>query len=216
MMTLAEVEAAGGYSIVYADPPWGYAQGGRGSTEKHYPTMGLADIQALPISRLVLNAGGGGVLFMWATWPFLPAALDTIAAWGFEFKTCGFVWVKYHEGSGKRCVGGGFWTRANTEFCLIGVRGDYPRRIDKAVRQLIESEPEELLLAPRGEHSAKPATARDRIVQLMGDLPRIELFARERAEGWDAWGNDPVLDGSDVDFTVGARRDKSLSTPYRP
>jgi site-specific DNA-methyltransferase (adenine-specific) len=116
----------------------------------------------------------------------LPEALQVIGAWGYKFKTCAFCWVKYREPSGKKHVGGGFWTRANTEFCLIGVRGkNHPKRLDesKGVRQLIEDWPEipeEILEAPLQEHSAKPSEARERIVKLMGDLPRIELFARER------------------------------------
>lgn len=186
--TLDEVEAAGGFPIIYADPAWSYAQGGRGSTDGHYPTMSVKEIQALPVKRL---ASPNAVLFLWGTWPQLPVVLETMSAWGFEYKTVAFVWVKHHEGSGKRCVGGGFWTRANTEFCLIGVRGkEHPTRINKSIRQLVETGPDEILQAPRGEHSAKPAEARDRIVELMGDVPRIELFARERTTGWECWGNE--------------------------
>lgn len=176
----------GGYKVVLADPPWSYVQGGRGSTDAHYETMSIEDIKALPIGRL---ASKDAVLFLWGTWPQLPDVLATMEAWGFKYKTCGFVWTKHHEGSGKECVGGGFWTRANSEFCLIGVRGDHPKRIDKAVRQLVQ--------APRGEHSAKPAEVRDRIYQLMGELPMIELFARDRDPRYDAWG-DQVPGGSDV------------------
>lgn len=195
MVSLEDIEGAGGYQIVYADPAWAYDNGGRGAAENHYPTMSIAEIQALPVRRL---AAKDSVLFLWGTWPHLPDVLLTIEKWGFEFKTNAFDWIKYHEESGKRCFGGGFWTRANTEFCLIGVRGDAPRRQNAAIRQLIETGPEDVLLAPRQEHSAKPKEARDRIVALMGDLPRIELFARERAEGWDAWGNDPALGEPDV------------------
>lgn len=185
--TLEEVEAAGGYSVVLADPPWSYVQGGRGSTDAHYETMSLDAIKALPVGRL---ASKDAVLFLWGTWPQLPDVLAVMSAWGFSFKTCAFVWVKHHEGSGKECVGGGFWTRANSEFCLIGVRGKHPKRIDATVRQLIQ--------APRGKHSAKPAETRDRIFKLMGEIPAIELFARDRDERFDAWGNDPALGGSDV------------------
>ncbi len=189
------------FKIIYADPAWSYNQGGRGSTEDHYEGMSIAEIQALPVSDI---ADDDAVLFLWVTWPFLAEGLATIRAWGFEYKTCAFVWVKHHEKSGKKCVGGGFWTRANTEFCLIGVRGKkHPRRIDKSVRQLIETEPEEFVLeAPRGRHSAKPKEARARIVQLMGDVPRVELFARERIEGWHAWGDDSALGDSDIDLVV--------------
>lgn len=192
MMTLEQVEAAGGYAIIYADPPWGYDNGGRGAAENHYDTMSADAIEKLPIRRL---ASDGACLFMWATWPFLQEAMILGSAWSFTYKTCAFVWVKHHEKSGKKCVGGGFWTRANTEFCLLFTRGKCPRRVDATVRQLIESE--EVLQAPRSKHSAKPREARYRIEKLMGDSPRIELFARERAEGWDAWGEE-APGGSDV------------------
>ncbi len=197
MITLDEAEAAGGYSIIYADVPWQYTQGGRGSARNHYREMPLDLVRALPVSRL---ASKDAVLFAWATWPKLAEAQLVIESWGFEYKTCGFVWVKRHEVSGKACVGGGWWTRANTEFCLVGVRGNYPRRVDASVRQLVEEHDTEVLDAPRGRHSAKPHAVRDRIAQLMGDLPRIELFARDRADGWDAWGDDPAIGEPDVDL----------------
>lgn len=197
-MTVDEVVAAGGYRLVYADPAWQYAQRGvNGAAERHYSTMTLADICALPVGVIAPNA----VLFMWVTWPSIlvevPRVLD---AWGFKYKTCGFLWVKHRVPSGKRHVGTGFWTRANSEVCIVATRGDYPRRVDAGVRQVVEewAEEPETIDAPLGEHSAKPAEVRDRIVQLMGDVPRIELFARERAAGWDAWGDDPRLGEPDV------------------
>jgi site-specific DNA-methyltransferase (adenine-specific) len=187
------------YAVVYADPPWGYDQGGRGSTEKHYSTMSLVQIAALSVKTI---AADDAVLFLWVTGPFLEEAFSIMKAWGFTSKTIAFTWVKYHEGSGKRCVGGGFWTRANVELCLLGVRGKAPRRVNKAVRQLMESGPvpimgDDVLLAPRGKHSAKPEEARERIVELMGDISRIELFARGKGgkeQGWDQWGNECECD----------------------
>ena len=196
--TVQQVEELGGYELVAADPAWEYEQKGRGAAENHYSTMTVKDVQALPVPRI---AAKNAVLFLWGTWPQLPVVLATMNSWGFVFKTCAFVWVKYHDPSGKRCVGGGMWTRANTEFCLLGVRGDPPRRVSKAVRQLIETDEEDkLLLAPRQEHSAKPPEARERMVELMGDIPRIELFARgPHIPGWDQWGNECE---SDIDLTV--------------
>lgn len=192
--------------LIYGDPPWLYSQGGRGSTDGKYVGMSVDEIHDLPVHRL---AARDAVLFLWGTWPFLPVVLATFPAWGFEYKTCAFLWVKYRSSVDVKHVGGGFWTRANTEFCLIGVRGkNHPKRINKAIRQLIETSdedktlytPDEALLAPLGEHSAKPPEARQRIVELMGDLPRIELFARERAPGWHVWGDDPALGEPDVDL----------------
>ncbi len=204
-VSVAEIEAAGGFPLIYADCPWEYNQGGRGSIDGKYEGMSIDEICALPVARL---ASQNAVLFTWGTWPHLPAMMRSIDAWGFTFKTCAFVWLKYREPSKRLHVGGGFWTRSNVELCFLGVRGKkHPKRLDtsKGIRQVIETEwgaPEEILEAPLGEHSAKPAEARNRIVQLMGDLPRIELFARERVEGWECWGDDQRLGGSDVDMSV--------------
>jgi N6-adenosine-specific RNA methylase IME4 len=223
-VTLEDVEARGGYQIIYADPAWSYRNGGRGATDSHYGTTSLVDIAALPVRRV---AARDAVLFIWVTWPFLRDSFAVIDAWGFEYLTCAFVWVKYHEESGKRCVGGGFWTRANTEFCLLCTRGKSPpRRVDKGVRQLIETGPEELvslpddvLLAPRQEHSAKPSEARKRIKRLMGGGPSaIELFARCKgddglvipggrvADGFDQWGNE-----CDADVYMGVDGEEVLA-----
>jgi N6-adenosine-specific RNA methylase IME4 len=182
---------AGPYSLIYADPPWRYrATKLRGCAEEHYPTMKTADIAALPVAAL---AADPCVLFMWGTWPNLPDALQVISGWGFEYKTVGFVWVKTPRRRAqwqiefslntepKTFLGLGFYTRGNSEFCLIGIRGK-PKRINASVRQLI--------FAPLTRHSAKPPETRDRIVQLCGDLPRVELFARNATPGWDVWGNE--------------------------
>lgn len=199
--TLDEISAAGGYQIIYADPPWSYNQRGRGAAENHYETMSIDDLKQLPIERL---AAENAVLFLWATMPLLPEALDLGRAWGFAYKTCAFTWIKYYEPSGKPAIGGGMWTRANAELCLLFVRGEPPRRVSAAVRQLVETEEgcdhASVLRAPRGSHSAKPVEVRRRIDALMGEGPsRVELFARERADGWDAWGAE-VPGGSDFEM----------------
>lgn len=169
------------YNILYADPPWSYkawnAKKGHKSAAAHYPTMSLPEICTLPIQTMAAN---DCVLFLWATYPNLPQALQVMATWGFNYKTVAFTWVKTYK-SGKPVIGLGYWTRANAEICLIGVKGRL-RRKNNSVSQII--------LAPQREHSRKPDEARERIVQLMGDLPRIELFARQQYEGWDVWGNE--------------------------
>jgi site-specific DNA-methyltransferase (adenine-specific) len=124
---------------------------------------------------------------MWATFPNLLDCLKVIKAWRFRYTSCGFVWVKENPKSPGYHVGLGYWTRANAELCLIATRG-HPKRISKSVRQLV--------ISPLERHSKKPGCVRERIVELIGDVPRIELFARERAEGWDALGNE--LDGRDI------------------
>lgn len=119
------------------------------------------------------------------TMPCLQEGLLLLEAWGFSYKTVAFVWVKQNRRADSLFMGLGSWTRSNAELCLLAVRGR-PRRRDAGVRQII--------LSHVGEHSRKPEAARERILQLMGDVPRIELFARERAEGWDVWGNEVESD----------------------
>lgn len=167
------------YSVIYADPPWRYADRGcNGNAESHYPTMHISDIKALPVQEI---ADKDCVLFLWATYPMLQEAMDVIKTWGFKYKTIGFQWVKQNRSGNGFFFGLGRWTRGNTEPCLIATKGN-PKRISNAVSQLIVS--------PIKRHSAKPDEARQKIVELMGELPRIELFARERPDGWDVWGNE--------------------------
>ena len=201
MHSIEEVEALGGYKVIYADPNWSYRNGGRGAAKNHYETSDVSNLARLPVSRL---GARDSVLFMWGTWPNLPVCLVTMAAWNYHYKTLGFLWVKTNTKAGTPFWGGGFWTRANSEFCLLGVRGDI-RRVDAGVHQLVETweEQEDLVLrAPAGEHSAKPPEVRQRIGKLMGDQPSIELFARcplgqRVADGWDQWG-----DGCDSDINM--------------
>lgn len=171
----------GGFAIIYADPAWSYDDkchaGKRGAGYK-YAVTDTASMSALPVAQI---AAKDSVLFMWATMPMLPDALTLMQAWGFQYKTVAFVWVKKNKKSGTDFFGMGNWTRANAELLLIGVRGK-PKRINKSVRQIER--------ATILRHSEKPAVFRERIVQLMGDLPRVELFARAKAEGWEAWGNE--------------------------
>lgn len=174
------------YSIIYADPPWAYrtySKKGQGrSAESHYPTMSIEDIKALPVGEL---AAKDCALFLWITFPCLYEALEVLEAWGFSYKTVAFVWVKQNRKNDDLFTGMGYWTRANAEICILATKG-HPRRVSAGVRQVILSHVE--------EHSKKPDEARDRIVQLIGDLPRIELFARQSPEGWDVWGNEVESD----------------------
>ena len=167
------------YSIIYADPPWSYNDK-LGNSPKMggitYPTMSLAEIKAMPIASLAEKDAG---LFIWATMPLLREALEVIDAWGFKYTTCAFTWVKQNPSGEGIYSGLGHWTNSNAELCLFAKRGA-PKRQAKNIKQIV--------MSPRGRHSAKPAEVRDRIVALLGDMPRIELFARETAEGWDSWG----------------------------
>lgn len=166
------------YSVIYADPPWSYGDQclHRGGAERHYPTLSPEDLRRLPVRRI---SRPDSLCFMWVTGPQMDVGLSVLRAWGFAFKTTAFTWIKRHD-SGKLAWGMGGWTRANPEFVLLGVRGKLHRQ-SAGVHSVIE--------AVRRAHSTKPPEVRDRIVDLVGDVPRIELFARARAPGWDAWGN---------------------------
>lgn len=180
------------YNIILADPPWSFTVWGKTkrsprSDERHYRTMQLSDICALPVADL---AAKDCTLFMWATWPNMAEALEVIRAWGFTYKTAGFVWVKQLRSGFGLHMGLGYYTRANTEPCLLATRGN-PKRINAAVRQTV--------IAPLREHSRKPDEVHHKIVDLMGDLPRVELFARRPFPGWDVWGNEVE---SDIELAI--------------
>lgn len=185
----------GGYQIVYADPPWAYNDAGcRGAAQKEYSTMDTRSIGEIPVGSI---CAPDAVMFIWATYPKIEDLFPLLAAWGFTYKSIAFQWVKtrgeHPDGSLKTFMGLGRWTRGNTEPCFLAVRGK-PHRVSAGVRQLITTLEEDLIVAPVGRHSAKPSETRDRIVTLMGDLPRIELFARTRTPGWDVWGNEVESD----------------------
>ena len=170
----------GPYNIIYADPPWSYDDeanaGNRGACHK-YPVMGNKAICDLPVKDI---AAKDAVLFMWATMPKLKESFEVIEAWGFTYKTNAFTWVKKYR-NGRWFLGMGRWTRSNAELCLLATKGK-PSRIGKNICSVIDW--------PVMEHSRKPEEIRERIVSLCGDLPRIELFSRESANGWDCWGKD--------------------------
>jgi len=175
------------YNIIYADPPWHFGgggvfqDGGRSirKTSDQYKLTKTIDLMALPVSGI---AADDALLFMWTTDQHLPDALKLFEAWGFRYSTVAFYWIKRYE-SGSLCSNVGCWTMKNCEMVLLGIKGK-PLRFKKArnVKQLVE--------AVRRKHSQKPQEVRDRIVELLGDLPRVELFAREYTPGWDVWGNE--------------------------
>ena len=183
------------YDIIYADPPWRYQDKTcEGACAKHYNTMSVDEICALPVANL---AAKDCTLFMWVTYPQMQEALKVISAWGFKYKTIAFQWIKLNRNVKlnnftiatvqdilhKSCFFGlGRWTRGNTECCLLATKGK-PHRENNAVSQLI--------FAPLTKHSSKPPEARDRIKTLLGGgMTSIELFAREQVEGWDCWGDE--------------------------
>ena len=170
------------YSVILADPPWQYkvySKKGLGrSAESHYPTMNIEDIKALPVADI---AEKDCALFLWVTFPCLLEGFEVIRAWGFTYKTVAFVWVKQNKKSDSLFWGMGYWTRSNVELCILATKGS-PKRVDAGVHQVVVSHIE--------EHSRKPGEVHERIRRLMGDVPKIELFARRKAEGFDVWGSE--------------------------
>lgn len=174
------------FAVIYADPPWSFdvysGKGKERSAERHYDTMTLDEIRSLAVGRL---AAEDCVLMLWAVWPELPGALDVIEAWGFEYKTCGLIYLKTNPRAGGLATGMGYWSRANTEPCLLATRGS-PQRLAADVKQVIE--------APRGDHSEKPEEAARRIERLLPG-PYLELFSRRERPGWTVCGNEILTSG---------------------
>jgi N6-adenosine-specific RNA methylase IME4 len=176
--------AGADFQLIASDCPWRYkdtaSAGERGAVFK-YPVLSLEDIAALPVRQI---AAKDCVLACWTTGPFLVdgSCERVIRAWGFTPKTMAFTWVKKTK-HGKWFWGMGRWTRSNPEYCVLATRGN-PKRVSAGVHSVLDS--------PIGEHSAKPPEYRDRLVQLCGDVARLEMFARGDVEdGWDRWGNSP-------------------------
>lgn len=194
--------ARSNYDVLYADPPWRYGMrkwgkdtvmGSRGENKWcNYDTMTMDDMKALPVNELGASTS---LMFMWATFPCMPEALTLMAAWGYQYKTVAFVWVKTAIGAQPDQMvmvaqdalqlfwGMGKYTRANAEVVLLGTKGENTKLI---ARHDVHS----VIFAPVGGHSEKPHEARRRIEQLCGDVRRLELFARDRVPGWQAWGNE--------------------------
>ena len=167
------------YQIIYADPPWSYNGGMMNSSvTDHYSVMNINDICNLPVKNI---ANDSCILFMWVTLPKLNQFMSVINSWGFEYKSTAFVWCKKNKISDSFFLGLGRWTRANPEICVLATKGSI-KRLSKSVRQL--------QVFPIGSHSKKPEQFKNLIIELVGDLPRIELFARQKTEGWDAWVNE--------------------------
>ena len=175
------------YNIIYADPPWMYKDKRKGKkisggATNHYKTMNIRDIEKMG-NIIEKISDKDCMLFMWATFPNLIEALKTIKAWGFTYKTLGFSWVKTNKKDGKPFFGIGYYTKSNCEVCLLATKG---KPSNLKISNYISS----CIISERREHSRKPDEARQRIEQLVGQVPKIELFARQEVEGWDCWGNE--------------------------
>jgi N6-adenosine-specific RNA methylase IME4 len=179
------------YGVILADPPWTfktYSQKGQGkSPQKHYDCMSIDDICALPVRDITAD---DCALFLWCTWPCIFQAQKVIEAWGFKYSGLAWEWIKYNEKTGKYSFGGGYGTRKNLEPCLLARRGK-PQLQSRSVRDFI--------MSPRREHSRKPDEQYTRI-ETMYAGPYMELFARQKWRGWDAWGNQ--VDKFETDIAI--------------
>jgi N6-adenosine-specific RNA methylase IME4 len=178
------------FSVIYADPPWPWKTFGplgriRSCADHHYGLAEITEIAALPVAALAMP---DTALLMWGTWPRLPDVLDVIAAWGFQYKTVAFVWIK-ETSTGSLHTGMGYYTRSNSEFCLLATKGQ-PERVAEDVHQVVS--------APVGEHSAKPEEVRRRIERLFPG-PYLELYGRKPVPGWTVWGNEvpPITEAAE-------------------
>lgn len=171
------------YKIIYADPPWQYKVWSKesrrnGTASSHYNVLNKNKIQDFPIQNI---CDKDCVLLLWVTAPMLEDGIELIKKWGFEFKTIGFTWIKQNKKSDSLFMGMGYYTRANAELCLLATKGKPLKRISHSIHQVV--------ISRIREHSRKPDEVRQRIVELFGDVPRIELFSRQKFDGWDCWGN---------------------------
>lgn len=171
----------GPFDVIVADPPWAYNErngGGQLGASGHYRLMTTPDICALPVAQI---AAPRAMLFLWATWPRLGDALAVIEAWGFEYLTIAFDWVKTNPDGHGIFHGIGYYSKSNTEPCLLARRG-------KAMKPAVD-DVSSVIISPRREHSRKPEAARTRISRMYPTARKVELFCRESADGWETWGN---------------------------
>jgi N6-adenosine-specific RNA methylase IME4 len=183
----------GPFTVIYADPPWqfhawSHRGEGRGASQ-HYDCMNLDGLCKLPVASI---AAPDAALFMWVVQPMLPEALRVIESWGFTFKTVAFAWIKMPKNWGgaqatlaprmEPRLGLGYHTRSGMEQCWLAVRGKGYKRQKQGVPQVLQ--------APLREHSRKPDEIAARIEDLVGDVPKVELFARAPRSGWQVWGNE--------------------------
>lgn len=192
------------FPVVAADPPWQFKtyseEGEKRSPEIHYNTMSIEALSRIPLQMVTAP---DCILFMWGTFPTLPQALELGEAWGFEYKTAAFVWVKRSPRDVSWHKGMGYWTMSNAEPCFLFTKGN-PKRANKDVAQIMV-DPDLMplfapLVTPRRKHSQKPDEFYSRVERLMGDVPRLELFARQTRPGWTSLGNE--IDGKDISLAI--------------
>lgn len=194
------------YGAILIDPPWKFRVWNQntssvgGTAASHYPTMAIEELKEIPLQQFMAK---DCAVFIWTCWPTLLDAIDLATAYGLTYKTCAFNWVKLNKTqSDTPFTGMGYWTRANSEPCLLFTKGS-PRRKSKDVPQMLIdwqggmfADFETETIATRiGAHSQKPDAVYERIEALV-DGDYLEIFARQRRAGWDAIGNG--VDGRDI------------------
>ncbi len=176
------------YDVIYADPAWHYGSKSAVNNSKgnkikelkeHYPTLKRSELIALPIKDI---AEDDCAMFMWVTDSHLNEGIELMKEWGFQYKTIAFNWIKLTS-KGNYCKNVAPWTMKSSELCLLGIKG-------KMIKHKTSNNVESLILAERTQHSKKPQEARNRICKLFAKTSKIELFARQKVEGWDSWGNE--------------------------
>lgn len=177
------------YKTIYADPPWMERGGGKikRGADKHYPLMKTSEIMSLPIKNI---AEDNSHLYLWVTNNYIEEGLKVIKAWGFRYITK-IDWIKGEITENKLFrpdnLGLGQYFRGGSESCLFAVKGSLPYKKIEGKKQQGQT----YIIAPRREHSRKPDEMRDMIEKVSyGDY--IELFARQKTEGWDSWGNEVI------------------------
>lgn len=189
------------YQLIVADPAWFYKKSGgiksaRGLCTKYYPVMTTEEIKSIPVNKI---ADKNCYLFLWATAPVLPEAIEVLKSWGFEYFTVVFTWIKTNKKSDSLFWGMGNSSRANPEFVLLGRKGKI-QRLDAGVHSVIERDEDidpdeyiEIIKSKIQYHSKKPKEVIERIRNLYGNLDMLEMFARETSENHDTWGNEVPL-----------------------
>lgn len=178
------------YKVLLADPPWRYNARNNKNTKfgggagGHYDTMSIEEIKALPIKNICAD---NCAIFLWVTFPYLDKHIEVLKAWGFEYKTVAFTWVKTNKNNNNPFFGIGYYTKSNAEICLLGIKGKM-----KPISNKVSS----IVMSPRQEHSRKPECIHKRIEELFGNVPRCELFSRKSVVGWDCYGMD--IDNVDI------------------
>ena len=194
------------YNIIYAYPPWNFGNRMYSSNKndhhreitRAYDVMNTKDIANINVKDITED---DAICFMWTTDAHIPDALEVMKAWGFKYKTVAFIWNK-KEKNGKQVCFMGQWTMKGSEIVLLGTKGKMTQYLkSRKVRQLVEAERERII------HSRKPQIIRDKIVEMFGDeLPKLEMFARVKTDGWDVWGNEVECDVNLMDAIADKER----------